>query len=445
MHSEMVDQQLALNKLTLQDNAPVERPVSGSEYYHASIGSSGLTLERDRQICFAIEGTCATDIPAQVWRDAIASTTQANPALRMRWKGILGWSRWVNDGPHPSLRMLDHVDWSLNSSEHMDFLDAWPIDLRHGPVVEFIVARRPDNRLLVVMRTHHAIMDGMGGFHVLCELFRALRGEPLLGSNVTFSDAQLVEALNPPKSPSLRVPTCRLIEHAEPGYSVNNSVSNSGGNSVSNSVTNSATKSVNQVDLLGDAWQRFSLGSGHSKALSKVACAFAALAHKSSTLPALIAVPVDLRRHMPAMRSVTNFSSMLVVKLLPGEGPEVFQSRLRELLEAKVELSVAKGFNLIRWFPMWLVDVLLGRTRKNFLSKRPMETVVISNLGAVPLQHFQGAGFEADDFTCVPIPGNAFAVLMQINGDHRLVLGLPKAQLAQCQFDEIASFVNDKL
>jgi hypothetical protein len=276
-------------------------------------------------------------------------------------------------------------------------------------------------------------MDGMGGFHVLCELFRALRGEPLLGSNVTFSDAQLVEALNPPKSPSLRVPTCRLIEQAEPG------------NPVSNSVSNSVTTSVNQVDLLGDAWQRFSLGSGHSKALSKVACAFAALAHKSSTLPALIAVPVDLRRHMPAMRSVTNFSSMLVVKLQPGDGPEVFQSRLRELLEAKVELSVARGFNLIRWFPMWLVDVLLGRTRKNFLSKRPMETVVISNLGAVPMENFQGAGFVADDFTCAPIPGNAFAVLIQINGDFRVVLGLPKSQLAQCQFDEIASFVNDKL
>lgn len=433
MPSEMVDQQFALNKLTLQDNAPVERPVSGSEYYHASIGRSGLTLERDRQICFALEGTCAADIPAQIWRDAIASTTQANPALRMRWKGILGWSRWVNDGPLPALRMLDHVDWSLNSSEHMDFLDAWPIDLRHGPVVEFIVVRRPDNRLLVVMRTHHAIMDGMGGFHVLCELFRALRGEPLLGSNVTFSDAQLVEALNPPKSPSLRVPTCRLIEHSEPGHSVNNSVGNS------------VTKSLNQVDLLGDAWQRFSLGSGHSKALSKVACAFAALAHKSSTLPALIAVPVDLRRHMPAIRSVTNFSSMLVVKLMPGEGPKVFQARLRELLQDKVELSVAKGFNLIRWFPMWLVDVLLGRTRKNFLSKRPMETVVISNLGAVPLQHFQGAGFVADDFTCAPVPGNAFAVLMQINGDFRVVLGLTKAQLSQCRFDEIESFVNDEL
>ena len=51
----------------------------------------------------------------------------------------------------------------------------------------------------------------------------------------------------------------------------------------------------------------------------------------------------------------------------------------------------------------------------------------------------------ADDFTCVPIPGNACAVLMQINGDFRVILGLPKAQLAQCQFDEIASFVNDKL
>ena len=433
MPSEMDDSNLApnlaLNRLKLLDHAPVERPVSGSEYYHASIGSSGLTLERDRQICFALEGTCAADIPAQVWRDAISKVTQVNQALRMRWKGILGWSRWVNDGPPPQLRMLDHVDWNFNSGEQLEFLDAWPIDLRHGPVVEFIVVRRPGNRLMVLMRTHHAIMDGMGGFHVLCELFRALRGEPLLGSNVTFSDAQLIEALSPPKSPSLRVPTCRLIEYADQVNSVNQSVNNP----------------VNKLDLQGDAWKRFSLGGGHSRALSKVACAFAALAHKRSSLPALIAVPVDLRRHMPALRSVTNFSSMLVVKLMPGDGPEVFQSRLRELLEAKVELSVARGFNLLRWFPMWLVDVLLGRTRKNFLNKPAMETVLISNLGVVPMENFQGAGFVADDFTCVPIPGNAFAILMQINGDFRVVLGLPKAQLAHFDFEEIGRFLNDKL
>lgn len=425
MHFETVDQKLALNKLTLLDHAAVERPVSGSEYYHASIGCSGLTLERNRQIFFAIEGTCATDIPAQVWRDAIATVTQANPALRIRWKGVLGWSRWVSDGDHPRLRMLDHVDWNFDSSDHIDFLDAWPIDLRHGPVVEFIVVQRPSNRLLVVMRTHHAIMDGMGGFHVLSELFRALRGEPLMGSNVTFSDSQLVKALNPPRSASLRVPTCRLIEHAEP--------------------LKSTTPSIEEAELLGDSWRRLNLGTGHSMVLAKVACAFAMLAHKNSTLPALIAVPVDLRRHMPAIRSVTNFSSMLVVKLLPGDVPEVFQARLRELLQAKMELTVAKGFDVIRWFPMWLVDVLLGRTRRNFLHKRPMETIVISNLGAIPIQNFQGASFIADDFVCSPVPGNAFAVLMQIKGEFRVILGLPKAQLAQCSFDEIASFVNDKL
>ena len=425
MHSGMADQTDALSKLVLKDMAPVNRRVSGSEYYHASIGSSRWTLERNRQIFFAIEGSVESEIPVDAWRQAISLTTQANPALRLRWKGILGWSRWDDKGEPPQLRMLDHVDWRFDSSEHMDFLEAWPINLRSGPVVEFIVVKRPGGRLLLVMRTHHAVMDGMGGFHVLCELFRALRGEPLLGSNVTFSDAQLVEAINPPKSPSMRVPTCRLVE-----YEVAEVL---------------RIGSSSHTDLKGDHWQRFSLGSGHTNALSKIACAMARLAHQRSALPAVIAVPVDLRRHLPAIRSVTNFSSMLVVKLLPGEGPEIFQTRIRELLRAKAELSVARGFNLIRWFPMWLVDLLLGRTRKNFLMKRPMETVVISNLGAVPLKHFQGAGFVGDDFTCSPIPGNSFAVLMQINGDYRLTLGLTNAQLAGSSFSEVAGFLRENM
>ena len=74
-----------------------------------------------------------------------------------------------------------------------------------------------------------------------------------------------------------------------------------------------------------------------------------------------------------------------------------------------------------------------------------METVVISNLGAVPLKHFQGAGFVGDDFTCSPIPGNSFAVLMQINGDYRLILGLTNAQLTQSNFSEIARFLRESM
>lgn len=408
MPSEMVDH--LQSALPLVQAAPIERPVSGSEYYHASIGSCPLTLERDRQIVFALEAPADASMTPQRWRAAIDAVTAVNPALRMRWVGVLGWSRWRSDGPPPALRVMDHMPWDFKSNAGMEFLDEWPLNLRTGPVVEFIIGKRADQRQVFIMRTHHAIMDGMGGFHVFDELFRFLRGEALVGSNARFSDSDMIKALNPPKPRPLREPTCRVLEASE---------------------VDPPPKDP------GDDWVRMVFNTHSKQILARMACAFAQLAHRRSSLPAVIAVPVDLRRHYPGLVAVTNFSSMLIVKLWPGEGPEVFQSRLKALLNERMELAVASGFDAIRWFPQWLVDLLLGRTWRNFMKRRPMETVVISNLGVVPLDRFQAPGFQCDDFGLAPLPGNGFATLHQVNGQLRIVLNLPRIQTHVMSFDEV--------
>lgn len=379
----------------LQDSVAIDRPVSASEYYHASSGASPRTLEAERRVIFALAGHYDGSLTEADWRRAIDQITAVNPALRLRWHGTLGWSRFRSDGPPPRLRMIDHCGWDRQGSQGFEFVFEQPIDLRNGPVVEFIVARQGEGRALVILRTVHAIIDGMGGFHCLHELFRALRGEPLLGSNVSFSDADLLRVMALPKAPPMHEPTCWLT--GEP-----------------------------QGDALGDDWWRLSLGPSRSQLLARVAAAMAAFAHQYSDRPALIAIPVDLRRHAPGIRTITNFSSMLLVRLLPGDGPEVFQQRLRALLEARREAAFGPGFQRLRWIPLRWLDRLLGRSLANYRTRRPMETAVISNLGRVDLSTLSAPGFQADDLVLPPQPGSPFAVLMTLNDEVTLTMNLPR-------------------
>lgn len=379
----------------LNDGVEIDRRVSGAEYYHASVGASARTLEHERRVIFALAGTCDGSLTEADWQQAIARISAVNPGLRLRWRGGLGWSRFTSDGPLPRLRMVEHCDWDRQSGAGFEFVTAQPIDLRNGPTVEFIVARQGEGRALVVLRTVHAIMDGMGGFHCLRELFRALRGEPLLGSNVAFSDADLVRAMQVPKAAPMHEPTCWLTGEPE-------------------------------GDAQGDDWWRLSLGPARSQLLARVAVAMAEFAHQHTSQPALIAVPVDLRRHAPAIRAVTNFSSMLLVRLMPGDGIEAFQQRLRILLDTRREASFGAGVEVLRWFPLRWLDRLLGRTPDNYRTRRPMETGVISNLGRIDLGEFSVPGFRADDLVLIPQPGSAFAVLMTLNDEVTLTMNLPR-------------------
>lgn len=380
----------------LAAQATVNRPVSGPEYFHAASGTSAATLERAREAVLVVEGRFTEAVDEARWQQAIAAVAAANPALRMRWRGWLGWSRWTSDGPLPRLRVVHDCDWDLDSSAGDAFVRAMPLDLRRGPVVEFIIAHKRDGRSFVIFRTSHAVVDGMGGIQSLEELFRALRGEALVGSNATFSDSDLIRALAVPRAPSPYQPTCSLLpmQHA----------------------------------LVGDDWWRVTLGAARGQVMAQVAAGLAAHAHQHSDLPALIAVPVDLRRHVPRLRTVTNFASMLLVRMDPGDGAEQFQARLLALIAERRDVAFGNLFDLLRWFPLRLIDRLLGRTRKNFARKPPVETVVLTNLGRIRLSRYAAPGFEPLDVNPLPQPGNAFVALMVIEDTLRLTINLPRTQ-----------------
>jgi len=110
------------------------------------------------------------------WKAAVEKVAHANPGcrLKLKRKGLMHY--WDDEGEFPKVEKVDS-DWDGTSSVNAWFMGK-PIDPRTDPTCEVILLNGTKPRILV--RTHHAVTDGIGTFHFIEEIFRALRGEPLM-------------------------------------------------------------------------------------------------------------------------------------------------------------------------------------------------------------------------------------------------------------------------
>jgi hypothetical protein len=382
------------------------------EYYHASVGSSRYTLERPREGIFVLRGQ--SSLTAQQWRQALDRVAAANPGTHLRMIGRRRRSCWQSDGRPPRLRMLERCDWDARSERGADFIWATPLPLRTGPTIELIVAPQGGETSLIILRALHAVADGSGMIHFLYELFRALRGEPLLGSNAGFSDVDLMLSVDATNSMSRHIKTTWLT--GKPAG-----------------------------DEIGDEFRRIDLGSPKKNLLPRAAAAMAEFAHQYSDLPALIAIPVDLRRHLPGLRSTMNFANMLLVPLEKGEGVDAFRSRLQEMLAQRMEMAYPRALEHLKIVPLPWLDLLLSRTRLNYRNRKPLETAVISNVGRHDSAALSGPGFKLQDMIVLPLPGSAFATLTGLDDRVEMMMNLPKVLAGNGRFDALVAHLQSRL
>jgi NRPS condensation-like uncharacterized protein len=396
---------------TLAPLEQITRRLSTPEYYQACVGTHPRTLEPPREAYCILE---SEDMLApERWREALHRIAAANPGVRLRLVGRRRAARWQSDGAAPQVRVIENCTWDARSSKGAEFIWAEPLSLERGPVIELILARRTSGTNLVILRSHHAFMDASGIFHALHELFRALRGEALLGSNANFSDVELMRSMGVRHSTSRHLRTTWLTGPP-------------------------------QGEEVGDDWRRIALGKPKPQQLAQLAVAFAEFAHRYSDLPALIAVPVDLRRHCPELRATTNFSSMVLVRLDKGDGPDLFRSRLGEMLDQRMETVFPRALDAVRWLPLPWFDLLVSRTPRNYQTRKPMETALVSNVGRIDLIPFSAPGFATRHVFFAPLAGSAFSALSCISNEVEIVLNLPRVLSSNGRFDELESFLRQR-
>lgn len=349
------------------------------------------------------EGTGVLD--AGLWRAAVEKAAEANPGCRLSLKGVLHRSRWIDSGNPPAVREIDGSRWSGMSSDGAPFLTT-PLFPLTGRGCEILLIH--GSPLRAVFRTHHAVMDGRGTQTLAEDVFRALRGEPLIGSECRTTEQELARSFQ------------KGIRPASPAVHI--------------APTGRAEGSGREI-----RWRRFRVRGTYRKIVSQVAAALAREARACSSGPVRIGIPVDLRPRRDGLRSTGNLTNFIYVDVDPGDTRDDIDSDIRRQLEEGRDGMLYPGDELIRYMPLGLLRRLIDqRIRRNHGRGLYNTTALISNLGKKNLEDFSGGGFNATAFWAIP-PGSElypYSVVLAGHGDTiEIIISIPEVMADGGRFD----------
>ena len=279
---------------------------------------------------------------------ALAAAASANPAARMQARGR--W--WWDDGGVPHITRVDAAPFSL---QHPALRRRLPLDA--GPPLEVL---RWDG-LGLVLRCAHALMDAAGLLAFAQEVFRALRGEPLLGSRADIDDWSVVSA-----SPHRRaMPTFRADWPAPAG-------------------TPSGAPEPGFVHELRQVRGRVD---------SPTARIAAALARTQARGACRLMIPVDLRLADVTRRTTANLSNPLILTFDAAWDSNACWREVLGALGRHEHYGVARGSAALPWLPARMTGRMLGALQGWQMRRgRHFFTALSSNLARTPLASFAYAG-----------------------------------------------------
>jgi amino acid adenylation domain-containing protein len=314
----------------------------------------------------------AYSFPPALLETAVGAAAVANPGARLVPDG----RSWVDSGLAPRVSLIE-ADKLLGVSH---------------PALErdFSFDERPPIELLyvfghgLIFRCSHALMDAGGLRYFAEETFRALRGDPLLGSTDDRSEYDYLVALRHPRCRPLLLPD-RLspLGAAIPG----------------------ATGFVHAQRTI----------PGHVTSVgAKVCAALVELTQRFSPGAApRFMLPVDLRKTDSGLRSPSNLSNPLFMNL---SSPD-WVSTYRKIIEA-MDTHDERAFSSLDRLCLGLPLSLLGRTfdwlhARQVKKGRYLFSAAVSHVGPVKLAAFSAQGVVPRAIALLPFdaPGAAMTLI----------------------------------
>ncbi|HAU1636855.1 TPA: non-ribosomal peptide synthetase [Legionella pneumophila] len=313
-------------------------------------------------------------------QDAIRKVVHANPGIRLeaqrRW--------WLDLHRIPQVRTYSGFD-----GEPIEAPLIREKIKNTGPACEIVVW---ENRGLL-FRASHALMDAGGLLFWAEEMFRALRGEALLGSSFMPSDYDFLKSLNYPSS---RKPFRFNCRSARP------------------------TTSKQTQDF---SWTHQVIPGQHPAYVAKLAQKIAAEGACKNN-DSRFMIPFDLRRIVPAMNTTMNYSNPLFLEL---KGTEEWE----EVYQLILESINSKAYQAIDWKDQWIMLLPNGVIKQilKYLHGRSLKknhfalSAVLSHVGTVSLSRLTAKNFipSAACFMPIDIPGVVQSIV-SVQHDHALEL-----------------------
>jgi hypothetical protein len=327
------------------------------------------------QIAGVVEGRGQLD-PA-VLQAAVAEAAVANPGVRVRLKGFLGFSRWVDSGIAPDVRAIAGSDWEGSNERATEFMSQ-PFDpLGGGAIADVWLVGCGDGRTRIVFRALHAAIDGRGLLHWIREVFRALRGETLQGSDSTLMDIEVQQRYRDKVIPGPKEPPRNWIPVVEPG----------------------------PVEPLRYIWRRAVIGRPVSNMLTKTVAFLAQRARRRLPDSAVaFTIPVDLRGLRVDEMSVGNLTGYVDLNVGADDTPRSLVQRLADNIRGYADCRVAPAIRLLWWLPIRLLAYRLRRrvNRLLFTANRFLPSGGVVSIGKLMPEWFSCAGFQGRPPYAIP-------------------------------------------
>jgi hypothetical protein len=346
---------------------------------------------------------------------AVDRAAAANTAIRVRLRGVLGLSRWVDSGAAPRVRLLPAADWRGDSEQGAPFLLEKLDPLRGGPVADVLIVPCTDGKIRLVFRTVHAAIDGRGLMHWMHEVFRAARGEALLGSHSRLTDldiqarhAHKVVGEAPPPTPCIPV-----MPASETGRGT-----------------------------IAYVWRHVVLERNISQLLPKTAVFLACHARRHAEGEVGFTIPLDYRGFRTPEMGLGNLTAYLRLGVPAGATPRGVMGALNDMVRNYADCRERPGIRKIAWVPVGtMVKKLRPAVNGLLYTLNPaMPTGGIVSMGRLTLAAGCYPGFQAEMIYGIPgTVGKLNVVFLNLPDAVSVVFSVPAPYNAEGQLDALVA------
>ncbi len=364
------------------------------------------------------------------WKSAIEESVEKNPGVALKLKGRWAWRYWSNAGSVPEIKIYKS-SWNGRDSNGSEF-DGQKLNCFKGHVAEvhLIEGKVPK----VVFRTHHAVMDGNATLFWMKEVFRALRGESLLGSRCDLNENYFIETFSPSESerPSFTGPWPALFSKKK------------------DQIEFQRSRNLSENCI----WRNALFARSSDKPLAAAIEFLHQEFMKKGKLKPIIRVPTDLRRLLDEQDPeseqkypLSNCVSAYDFELDEDDNESrIYRKILSGLHKRQDILLFPKLYRLGRFIPRQFFVRDDGYYKALYENNNCDISAIVSHVGKVSLLDLSYPGFTASNVYAIPVPleGVSFScVLLEHEQGISACLSAPKAYADTKELSRLAKKMSD--
>lgn len=357
-------------------------------------------------------GSGAFDVAA--FRAAADRAAAANPAIRVRYRGFLGFSRWVDSGIPPEVKLLPPSDWDGKSERGAEFLNQRLDPLGGGPIAQILIVPCLDGKTRFVFQVLHAATDGRGLDQWVEDVFRAMRGDPLKGSSTRLRDVEVKAKHRASVVDPVGIKPTDCIPVIPPD--------------------------ADGRDEIAYVWRATTINRPVSQFLPKVAIFLSEWARRFAKGEVVFVIPIDYRGLRTEVHGIGNLTGSINLPVLEGDTPRTVMQRLNQEIRQFADCRSPARIWVLNWIPTRFLSRKLKPLAAHILyggnTRIPAGTIV--SMGKREPQSASFPGFSVEKAFPLTVPGNKFTIIfLQTDNGIEVIFSVPSAYNTSGQLDQL--------